>query len=332
MNPLDLSIVIPCYRSGPWLDELVEAIHQVLASLPYRFEIVLVNDASPDGTWDAMKRLVERYSGVRAIDLQFNVGQYRATLCGIERARGHWIITMDDDFQHPPDQLPVLIEAIKSHPECDCIMARFRRKQHSLVRNLGSGLMRAIYVRFYRAPRHVAPSSFRIMTSQFARILCSHGTANPVLCPLIFQLTRRVANVEVQHAARAYGKSGYRLGRLAGTVVDTLLRATTYPLHVVCLLGLLIAGGSLLFGVYRVIRYFVGPQVLPGFTTLAVLVTFFGGMILFAVGLVGEYLARVIEEVRGQPRYVVREELLPGQEPAATRLEGCSGSQAQPPP
>ena len=307
MTFMDLSIVIPCYRSGPWLSELVQRIEAALATSNKSFEIILVNDGSPDTTWDAICDIAREKTFVRGIDLQYNVGQYRATLCGLEQAQGRWIITMDDDFQHPPEQLPILLKAASEREDWDCIMARFPRKRHSLLRNLGSALMRWLYVRFYRAPQHIVPSSFRIMTGEFARVLCSHRTANPVLCPLIFQMTRRIANVEIQHAPRAYGVSGYRLDRLAATVADTLLRATTFPLHAISLLGLIIALAAFAFGAYRIIRVFVGPTVLPGFTTLAVLITFFGGMTLFAIGLVGEYLARVIEEVRGQPRYVIRQ-------------------------
>ncbi len=322
---MDVSIVIPCYRSGPWLEELVDAIQRVLDPLRVQYELILVNDASPDATWDVIRKLVHEGRPVRAIDLQYNVGQYRATLCGVEHAQGRWVITMDDDFQHPPDQLPVLLDAAEKHPHYDCMMARFHRKHHSVWRNFGSAIMRMIYVRFYGAPRDVVPSSFRIMTSQFARILCQHRTANPVMCPMIFQMTRRVANVDVRHAPRAYGRSGYRLVRLAGTLVDTLVRATTYPLHAVCLFGLAVAGASFLFLLYRVVRYFWGRSVLPGFTTLAILVTFFGGMTLFAIGLVGEYLARVIEEVRGQPRYLVRERLERGVASASDNTAGSAG-------
>lgn len=304
---VDISVVIPCYCSGAWLDELVQRIRDALEPLPYRYEILLVNDASPDNTWESIQKLATSHSGVRGIDLQYNVGQYRATLCGIEHARGRWIITMDDDFQHPPEHLPDLVRSAEEHPEWDCIMARFARKQHSWLRNWGSRWMRWLYVRFYRAPPDVMPSSFRILTAEFARVLVAHRSANPVLCPLIFQMTRRVGNVSIPHARRAYGRSGYRLGRLAGTLVDTLIRATNYPLHAISLLGIVVAGVSLLFGLYRLVRYFIGPQVAPGFTTLAILISFFGGMTLFAVGLVGEYLARVIEEVRGQPRYIVRQ-------------------------
>jgi dolichol-phosphate mannosyltransferase/undecaprenyl-phosphate 4-deoxy-4-formamido-L-arabinose transferase len=216
-------------------------------------------------------------------------------------------VTTDDDLQHPPEEIPKLIAAICEHPQWDCVMGRYHRKQHGWFRNLGSALMRSLYVRFYSAPRNVWPSSFRIMTRQFAQALCQHRTANPIICPLIFQTTRRVGNVDVRHEKRSYGKSGYPLLRLMGTVGETVIRGTTYPLHLISLFGLLIALGAAGLELYYFIRYFSDPSMLKGFTTQVLLIIFFGGMSLFAIGLVGEYLARVIEEVRRPPRYVIRQ-------------------------
>jgi dolichol-phosphate mannosyltransferase/undecaprenyl-phosphate 4-deoxy-4-formamido-L-arabinose transferase len=305
------SIVIPCYRSGKWLDELVSRISAAMSASGSAFEILLVNDASPDDTWQVICDLARRYTSVRGLDLQFNVGQYRATLCGLQHAQGRFLITMDDDLQHPPEELPRLISALAEHPEWDCVMGRYHTKRHGLLRNAGSRLMRSLNVWLYDAPRHITPSSFRIMTRQLAQALCQHETVRPILSPLIFRTTHRLGNVDIQHAPRSYGRSGYRLSRLLSILADSFLSATTLPLRLVSGLGLVAASGSVALGLYYLIRYFTHRTRVQGFTTQVLLIIFFGGLTLFAIGLVGEYLSRVIDEVRRPPRYVVRQSVPP---------------------
>jgi len=303
------SVVIPCYRSGSWLEELVRRVDQVLVARGEEYEILLINDASPDETWPAMLAIAEKFPHVRAFDLQFNVGQYRATLCGLERAAGELVITMDDDLQHPPEEIPKLIDALLTRPELDCVMARYDSKKHGPLRNLGSRVMRWMNVKLYGAPRNVVPSSFRIMRRSLAVALTQFGTVRPILSPLIFRATKRIANVDVQHEPRRRGRSGYGIARLTGIVIDNLLSATTLPLRIVSGVGLASATASFAIGAYHLVRYFTHRTQVRGFTTLVLLVSFFGGMTLVAVGLLGEYLSRVIDEVRRPPRYVVRAEV-----------------------
>jgi glycosyltransferase involved in cell wall biosynthesis len=300
------SIVIPCYCSGPWLEELVRRIDLVMRRRGEPFEVVLVNDASPDDTWKTIQRLARRYDCVRGIDLLFNTGQFRATLCGLEQAAGELIVVMDDDLQHPPEEIPKLIDAIRRHPELDCVMGAYAAKHHNLVRNLGSRLWAYVTARIYGLPTHVKRSSFRIMRREIARAICLHRTVRPVLGPLIFRTTARVGNVRVNHHPRRRGQSGYGVAQLARIVLDNVFSASTLPLRMVSVLGLGSAAGSVLWGGYNVAKYFLGSIKVPGFVTLVLLITFFGGMTLFAVGLLGEYLIRVIDEVRRPPRYLIR--------------------------
>jgi dolichol-phosphate mannosyltransferase/undecaprenyl-phosphate 4-deoxy-4-formamido-L-arabinose transferase len=243
------------------------------------------------------------------LDLQFNVGQYRATLCGLEHAAGDYMITMDDDLQHPPEEVPRLIDALLARPDLDCVMGRYHSKQHGPLRNLGSRLMRWLNVKLFGAPRDVTPSSFRIMRRSLAEALGKFGTVRPILSPLIFRATKRIANVDVRHEPRRRGRSGYGIARLTGIVIDNVLSATTLPLRLVSGVGLASATVSFAIGAYHLVRYFTHRTQVRGFTTLVLLISFFGGMTLVAVGLLGEYLSRVIDEVRRPPRYVVRADI-----------------------
>jgi dolichol-phosphate mannosyltransferase/undecaprenyl-phosphate 4-deoxy-4-formamido-L-arabinose transferase len=300
------SIVIPCYRSGGWLDELVERIHATMGMREGSFEILLVNDGSPDDTWRAIEELCSRSPQVRGLDLLSNVGQFRATMCGLEHAEGEIVVTMDDDLQHRPEDIPRLAGAIQADPELDCVFACFREKRHGPLRRLGSALQQRLNVALYGAPPGFRYSSFRAMRRPIARALCAHRTAEPVLGPMLLQTTRRMANLELEHEARQHGASGYSLVRLAGIVRDKVIGASTLPLTLVSLSGLGAAVLSVLLGLYYLVQYWTGRIGFPGFTTQVLLIAFFGGMTLLSIGILGEYVVRILREVTGAPRYQLR--------------------------
>jgi len=302
------SIVIPCYRSQQSLPELVERIRAALKPLGEPFEVILVNDASPDDTWSVIQQLAAQYPFVTGIDVLRNGGQYRAILCGLERVKGRWVILMDDDLQHPPEEIPVLIDAILARPDVDCVMGRYQVKHHGPIRNLGSALVSRLDTLLYDKPKRLVGSSFQIMTRQLARAVCQHKTANPILNPLIYRSTRRIANVPVRHEPRAYGRSGYRFRALVRLVLNNILSASNLPLRLISVLGTLSAAGSLLLGCFYLGVFLVRGIPVAGFTTQVLLIIFFGGMALLSVGIVGEYLLRILDEVRDSPRYVVRAE------------------------
>jgi polyisoprenyl-phosphate glycosyltransferase len=303
------SVVIPCYRSGRSLPELVNRLDLVLRqeAPELDYEILLVHDASPDETWGVIRELAEKFPRVRGLDLLYNVGQYRATLCGLAEARGEWLITLDDDLQHPPEELPKLFRGLEQHPEWDCVMGRFPRKRHSGWRNLGSRLMRWLNVQLLGAPPEITPSSFRVFRRVVAEALCGHGTSKPILSPLIFRTTRRIGNIDVEHHERRHGTSNYRLWQLVRILLDNVFTASTLPLRVMSGLGFFASMASVLLAGYYLLRYFAWRTEVKGFTTQVLLIIFFGGLTLFAIGLVGEYLSRVMDEVRRPPRYWIRE-------------------------
>ena len=200
------SIVIPCYCSGDWLPELVERIDKTMRVYGESFEVILVNDASPDNTWHHIAELAQQYSFVHGVDLLFNTGQQRTTICGLERARGEYVILMDDDLQHLPEEIPRLIRAMQSETAPDCVMGIYDQKQHSLFRNLGSRAWRYIVAKLYDVPTTLKMSSFRIMNRELAQALCLHGTVSPMLGVLIYRTTSRVANTLVDHRPRVGAK------------------------------------------------------------------------------------------------------------------------------
>lgn len=335
-SPLrSVSIVIPCYRSGPWIDELVERIGEATDELRGRRELLLVDDASPDETtWPAIRRAARRYDWVRGIGLQFNVGQFRALLAGMARARGEWIVTMDDDLQTPPEEIPRLVAAAAAHPEMDVVIGAYGARSHDLVRRLGSRGVAWLYARLYGKPRHLQSTSFRILHRRLARVLCAHGTRRPLMGALILQSTtpQRMMNVPVEHHPRPHGHSGYTFSRLVNLALDNVVNASTLPLRGISLLGLGVAAGSFVLALFYFGLWLTAEIREPGFTTLVLLLTFIAGTGLFSIGVVGEYVQRVVTEVSGQPLHVVREETAPAPQTEDEAVWQDEGDRSPPPP
>jgi dolichol-phosphate mannosyltransferase/undecaprenyl-phosphate 4-deoxy-4-formamido-L-arabinose transferase len=301
------SIVIPCYRSGRWLPELVKEIAAHAGDRLEALELVLVDDASPDAeTWPAIERLAREQPFVRGLRLQFNVGQYRALMAGLEASRGDWVVTMDDDFQTHPRELPRFFEAALAHPGMDAIIGRYPEKRHNAVRNAGSRLFARLQERLYDRPADLETTSYRILSRPLVDTLVGSRVIDPVFPSIILTNTRRLMNIDIEHHARAHGASGYSFGRLVGIVLGQVFDGSAVPLRAVSLLGLAVSAGSIAFGAYSFFSWWRGTIQEPGFTTLVLLLTFLSGTILLSLGVMGEYVMRLVVQLSGTPRYVVR--------------------------
>ena len=307
MEAPDYSIVIPVYNSGAWLTELVSRIEAAMRPLDASFEVILVNDASPDkSTWQVIQELSRERDYVRGFDMLYNVGQFRALLCGLEQCRGKQVITMDDDLQHPPEELPKLVQAMKAHPGVDCVMGEYQCKRHGAIRNLGSALAQKIMDKLYDKPPGIRTTSFRIMTADLAKALTLYRTAHPQLGPLIVRVTKNIVNVPVAHAARPFGTSGYRLIRLVSETLRSVVNASIAPLRFISTIGLVCATAAFIVGVYYLAKWLLGDIGVPGYASLIITIAFFSGMILVSIGVLGEYIGRIVQELTGMPRFTIR--------------------------
>lgn len=297
------SVVIPCFGSGQWLPELIESIDGALTDVSH--EVILVNDHSPDElTWPTVRRLAEQNTGVVAIDLAKNSGQFAALLCGLRESRGEFVITMDDDFQHPPDEIPKLIEAMDD--ETDVVIGAYEAKQHGGIRNLGSSLMDRVYRATYGKPKDLKMGSFRLLRRQVVETMLTFGTVRPVPGALILQSTDRIKNVSVAHNPRTRGTSGYSPRRLMSSTIDNIVNASTAPLRLISFLGFLTAALAGVAMAFYLLRALITDQSVPGFSTTVTLIMFFGGATLLAIGVVGEYVVRLVIEAGRPPAYSVR--------------------------
>jgi len=304
-----ISIVIPCYNSSLSIKELVERIDATMTSNSYKYEVICVNDCSKDTTIDVLTSLSEKYTTLKVIDLVYNVGQFRALLCAIEHASGDIIVTMDDDLQHSPEDIPLLVETLKSNPKTDVVIASYKEKKHSMYRNAGTMLVRLVDKYIFNKPETIKTTSFRAMPKEFAKALSAHKTKFPVIGPLILSLTKNIVNVEVEHKKRKYGKSNYTLGKLITATFNNIFNFSSAPLKFISILGSVAALISLIVTLVTVIRYLVGGIGLPGWTSLIVFVNFYCGLILLSIGIIGEYLIRILKESNGSPCYIIRKKI-----------------------
>ncbi len=305
MNDKKVSVVIPVYNSAKWMDELVGRIHMELDDL-VSHEIILVNDGSPDrDVWPKIEEICKRDSRVEGIDLLYNSGQFTATMCGLEYATGDYIITMDDDLQHPPEELHKLIECI-DEKEYDCVFGVYGAAKENFFRRAGSQLTNGIVGKLYNRPKGIRSNSFRIMTNNLAKTIAMYKTCKPQISPLIFMCTKNIGNVLVEHKPRVYGKSGYTLKKLISATFNSVVNISTFPLDIISAVGIFSSCLAFLIALVYLVRYFLGEILVPGFTAQILVTVFFGGLILLGLGIVGKYIGRIISEITGLPRYVVR--------------------------
>lgn len=305
---VEISIVIPVYNSTATLIELHKRIRRVMEELRKSFEIIYVDDCSPNlEVGGILADLVKSYPEVSAYRLVKNFGQFGATLCGISHARGTYIVTMDDDLQHLPEDVPALYEYLKNHPDIDVAVGIPKKRQHPLYRNIGSSLLNFCDVLLLKKPRNYRSGSFRIMRKAFSRVLTTSTGQNMVLGPLIIKNTKRLANVECSHGKRCDGSSGYTLSKLVRVTLNKIFNYTSWPLRLVGVLGFSAFILSILFSMYMSVKRLLLDSPVPGYASIVVLISLFGGAILFCFGVVGEYLIRILENTQAAPSFIEEE-------------------------
>lgn len=298
-----LSVVIPCYRSAATLPPLLDRLMPVLAEHASEAEVLLVVDGSPDDTWQTALSLVDKHPDLTALRLSRNYGQHNALLAGVRAARHPVIVTMDDDLQHRPEDLPLLLDALD--PEVDLVYGTPAAEKHAWWRNLASRSLKAAMASVLRIPNADRISAFRAFRTRLRDGFTQMDGPHVSLDVALSWTASRVTAVTVTLDPRRDGRSGYTFRRLVRHTANMLLGYSTAPLRIVSYLGLLIAlFGSVMFA-YVMWAYFTGATSVPGFTSTASMIALFSGTQMLAIGILGEYLARVHLRSMGKPSYVV---------------------------
>lgn len=294
------SIVIPVYKSTKSIETLVEQIVELGKQIEQTFEIILVND-SPFylDTVHTLKGLSKKYPSLITITLRKNQGQHVAILVGLKKAAGKYIITMDDDLQHPVKEIPKLLSAIKEDENVEVVFGvpPLSQKKHSLWRNIGSYFINSQADFFIKnAPKNIRKSAFRIMTKEVKEIVLKNYNAMPALSSLLVNATSQVINIEVEHNERAFGKSQYTLRKLISLTLNSIIYYSAWPLKTLGGLGVFGFSFSMIFILYTLLRKLFWGISFPGYASTVILISFFGGLNLLAVGIIGEYLIRILRE------------------------------------
>lgn len=297
-----VSIVIPVYDS-PALAELVERIAAVFRGRDDDYEILFVDDSSPDGRiWTELEMLARRDQRVRAIQLTRNFGQQAATLCGLRESRGDLIVTMDDDLQHDPADIPLLL-AEAAH---DVVIGELRQQEVRWSRRLASRLKASFEEVLIDKPKRLQLSSFRLFRRVIADSIVAMQSPHPFLPALIFYVTRDVVGVPVSHGRRFGGESGYTLRKLLRLFSNLIISNSSILLRTAALSGIAFAVLSFAVAAWVTYQKLANGIAVQGWSSLFAAILLMGGMVLFSVGVIGEYLIRIIDSSEARPSYFVR--------------------------
>lgn len=304
-----LSIVIPVYRAQESLKELYSRLNASLTVIPSDFEVILVEDCGRDHSWDLIVELSKLNPRVKGIQLSRNFGQHNALLCGIRAAQGDIIVTLDDDLQNPPEEIPRLLEKLSEG--YDVVYGTPQREQHGFWRNMASRVTKLALQSALGA--QIAPhvSAFRAFRTRLRDAFANYQNPFVSIDVLLTWATTSFTAIPVQHDSRRTGKSHYTFRKLVAHALNMTTGFSTLPLQLASLMGFAFTLFGLGVIVYVIGRYLILGYSVPGFPFLASIIAIFSGVQLFALGIIGEYLARMHFRMMERPAYVVRSSTTP---------------------
>lgn len=304
-----VSFVIPCYRSEHTLEGVVSEIIGKMKTLEetYAFDIILVNDCSPDGTWDVIEKLNSRYPFIKGINFSRNFGQHSALMAGIAEADGEYVVCLDDDGQTPADEADKLLNQIRDG--YDVVYARYAHKEHSAFRNWGTRLNDKMACALLDKPRELYLSSYFCMRKYIADEVVKYTNPYPYLAGLIIRSTHNIANVDIHHRQRDSGRSGYTFRKLVSLWFNGFTSFSVKPLRIASFSGFIVAFMGMLYAAFIVIHKIVNPEIAVGWSSLMAALLIIGGMLMLMLGLIGEYIGRIYISLNKMPQYVIKEKL-----------------------
>ncbi|MBR1701852.1 MAG: glycosyltransferase family 2 protein [Lachnospiraceae bacterium] len=303
-----VSFVIPCYRSEKTLEHVVTEINETMEKLhKYEHEIILVNDCSPDGTFEVIRRLCEAHANIRGIGFARNFGQHAALMAGLRQTTGDYVVCLDDDGQTPADEVDKLLGKLEEG--FDAVYAKYEHKHHSGFRNWGSRVNELMLRVMLEKPKALYVSSYFAVKRFVVEDMIRYENSYPYVIGLVLRATKNIANVVVQHRDREEGSSGYTLKKLLGLWFNGFTAFSVKPLRIATTIGVASACAGFLYGIYTIVKRFLNPAVPMGFSALMAALVFFGGMIMIMLGLIGEYVGRIYISMNNSPQYVIRERI-----------------------
>lgn len=303
-----ISFVIPCYRSSATLPGVIQEIKDTMEKLAeYEYEVVLVNDCSPDDTFDTITTLCQGNSFITGINLAKNFGQHGALMAGFHYVKGDIVVCLDDDGQTPACEVGKLLAGIEEG--ADVVYARYGHKHHSGFRNFGSHVNELMTRVMLGKPKDLYVSSYFAARRFVVDEMIRYQYAYPYVIGLVLRSTKNIINVDVNHRDREAGSSGYTLGKLLALWFNGFTAFSVKPLRLATMAGTVFALCGFTYGIYTIIKkiFINPPELMIGFSALMSVMVFMGGMLMLMMGLVGEYMGRMYISMNNSPQYVIRE-------------------------
>jgi undecaprenyl-phosphate 4-deoxy-4-formamido-L-arabinose transferase len=301
-----VSFVIPCYRSEHTVAAVAAEIEKTMAALPrYTWELVLVNDCSPDGTFRAIRELAEKDAHITAVDLAKNFGQHAALMCGMRHTDGDVVVCLDDDGQTPADEVGKLLEKIDEG--YDVVYASYQVKQESGFRRFGSGVNRRMTEIMLGKPEDLELTSYFAARRFIIDEMLRYEHCYPYVMGLVLRSTKRICNVPVRHRARESGSSGYTLSKLMGLWMNGFTSFSVKPLRIASYCGAAAAVAGFIYFIIILIKHFVDSSIPEGWASTMAMMMLLGGVVLLVLGMIGEYIGRIYMCINASPQYVERQ-------------------------
>ena len=300
-----ISICIPCYKSAKTLPTVVAGIKNVFSEREEDYQIVLVNDGSPDNTFGVILELCREDPKITGVNLSKNFGQASAKMAALKQAKGQVIVFMDDDGQHPPEGIFKLVD--KLNEGYDVVYAAFQNKQHGAMKRFTSNLHNSLAEFMGNKPKGIKRSSFTAWSRIVVDAMLEYKSPFVSIGSFIMSITNKFANVEIEHHKRVEGRSGYNFRKRFALWLNLFVSFSMLPLRLATYLGFIFSGVGFLGILYLLIRKIVHPTSVAGYTSTMITVLFMSGITMLILGIMGEYLGRIYMTISGMPQYNVRE-------------------------
>ncbi len=304
---MKISFVIPCYRSEKTLGGVIEEIQSTMPEIGHDYEIILVNDCSPDNTFEVIRELASKNKNILGINLAKNFGQHSALMAGMRHSTGDVVVCLDDDGQTPANEVGKLLGKLEEG--YDVCYASYGKKQHSGFRNFGSKVNELMTRIMLGKPKKLKVSSYFAVKRFIVDDMLRYEQSYAYVIGLVLRATKNVCNVEVNHRARSEGTSGYTLAKLISLWLNGFTAFSIKPLRIASAIGCFCAASGFIYGIYTIIKKLVLVDVQAGFSAIMSVLVFIGGMIMIMLGLIGEYIGRIYICMNSSPQYVIKEKV-----------------------
>ena len=304
---MKISFVIPCYRSEKTLGGVIEEIQSTMPEIGHDYEIILVNDCSPDNTFEVIRELASKNKNILGINLAKNFGQHSALMAGMRHSTGDVVVCLDDDGQTPANEVGKLRGKLEEG--YDVCYASYGKKQHSGFRNFGSKVNELMTRIMLGKPKKLKVSSYFAVKRFIVDDMLRYEQSYAYVIGLVLRATKNVCNVEVNHRARTEGTSGYTLAKLISLWLNGFTAFSIKPLRIASAIGCFCAASGFIYGIYTIIKKLVLVDVQAGFSAIMSVLVFIGGMIMIMLGLIGEYIGRIYICMNNSPQYVIKEKV-----------------------